>query len=96
MLRPACRHDEHVIQNIGKMRSAMSHKGTATTFEECCRRASIARHMAGVAVCSRARAYFLELEDQWISQARKLRSRRDPDLPSPWSPVLLRYENLGQ
>jgi hypothetical protein len=59
----------------------MSHKGTATTFEECCRRASIARHMAGVAICSCTRAYFLELEDQWISQARKLQSRRGPNFP---------------
>jgi hypothetical protein len=79
----------------------MSHKGTATTFEECCRRASIARHMAGVAVCSYTRTYFLELEDQRISQARKVRSRRDPNLHSTWeatsagSPILLRYENLG-
>jgi hypothetical protein len=68
----------------------MSHeyKGTATTFEECCRRASIARHMAGVAICSCTRAYFLELEDQWISRARKLQSRRDPNLHFPLASYL--------
>ena len=77
-LRPACRHDKHVIQDIGKMRSAMSHKGTATTFEECCRRASIARHMAGVAICSCTRAYFeqaAEARTQFGDRRERVRAR---------------------